>query len=122
MRLRLGKDGDFFAYPLAEAIPKAAVAREVVITRKQPPAAFVSGHARDRLHDRPILRAFGVEDVTGHQDMLRALFGRRPAKRIDHVEARLGERGANVGLEAAIGFAELPVGGVNELHCALIAA
>jgi hypothetical protein len=78
-------------------------------------------HSRDRLNDCAVFRPLRVEDVAGDDDVLRGVLGGGSSKRVDGVEASFRQRSADIGSEAAKGFAELPVGRVNELHFALIA-
>jgi hypothetical protein len=74
------------------------------------------------LHDGPIFRAFGVKYVTGDDNVLSAMSGGGFPKRVDSVEAGLRQRCADIGVEAAERFSELPVSGVNDFHLALIAS
>ncbi|CDO34975.1 hypothetical protein SPHV1_2170048 [Novosphingobium sp. KN65.2] len=93
-----------------------------MVPGQQPPAAVVSVHARDRLHDGAIFRAFGVEYVAGYDNVLSAMFGGGSPKRVDGFEAGFRQRPADVGIEAAERFAELPISGVDKLHLVLIAS
>ena len=76
-------------------------------------------HSRDRLNDCAVLRPFGVEDVPGDDDVLGAMLGGGSPKRVNGVEPGFRQRPADIGIKATKGFAELPVGRVNELHFAL---
>lgn len=118
---RFREDDDLVAGPLPDAVPQAAIAREVVVSRQEPPAAGMPIHPRDRLNDCPVFRPFGVEDVAGDDDVLGTVLRSRLPKRVNGVESGFRQRAADIGIEAAKGFAELPVGGVDEFHFALIA-
>lgn len=117
-----GENSDFAVCPGgcsgfgADAVPQAAVAGEVVVSGQEPPAAGVAFHAGDGLDDGAVFRAFGVEDVAGDEDVAGAVFGGGAADGVDRLETGVGEGGAEVWREAAVGLAELPVGGVDELH------
>lgn len=79
-------------------------------SRQEPPAAGVPIHARDRLHNHAVFRTFGIEDAPSDDDVLRALLGRGSPKHIDGVETGFRQRPADIGIEAAEGFGQLPVG------------
>ncbi len=102
---------------MANTVPETAIAGKVVIAREEPPPARMALHAGYRLNDRAVFRSLGVEDITRDQNMSRTVTSCFPPDRIDGIEARLGKCGAHFRLKPPVWFSELPVGGVNELHC-----
>lgn len=116
LRLRLCKYDDLVTGALANAVPKTAIPCEVMIAGQEPPSAGMSIHTRDGLHNSAVLGTFGIEDVASDNDVLGAMLGSCPPKRVDRVEAGFRQGSANVGFKSPVGFAELPVGGMDELH------
>ncbi len=76
-------------------------------------------HPRDRLNDCAVFGPLRIEDVPGDDDVLGAMLGGGSPKRVNGVEPGFRQRPADIGIKATKGFAELPVGRVNELHFAL---
>jgi hypothetical protein len=90
-----------------------------MIAGEQPPAAAMASHSGDSLDDRTVFWALCVKHIACNQHMARAVLSGGLSDRVEGLEPCFRERGTNVNVKAAEGFAELPIGGVDEAHALL---
>lgn len=76
----------------------------------------MASHSGAGLDYRTVFWAFCVKHIACNQHMACTVLSGSLTDRVDRIEPRIRERGTNVRFKAAEGFAELPIGGVDEAH------
>jgi hypothetical protein len=89
----------------------------IVIAWQKNPFAREPGQSLNGLEDRPVLHFVAVEGITSHQDSIDLTLMSKPRDPFDCLDALRAQFRAWIACNVRKGFANLPIGRVDESKC-----